>query len=288
LSELLHLNTAGGSTSQFAAGMCTAYGPRVSNEDAYICCPDWKPGKGGLFAVCDGHGGAAISQALPSVLTSILSSVEASNPSSDAIKAAFIEADEELRRSLETTADRCGSTCVLGLILPPGGSGSQHRIILANLGDSRGLLYRPRGEWEHLVATCDHKPDVPSEKKRIRAAGGYVIPSDDAQPARLDAVLATSRAFGNFRFKDPAQTPGTRKVSSVPDVSILEGRAGDVLVLTSDGVLDVLSSTEVTSFAVRGLQATGDAMEAAADVVWAALQANTQDNVTCVVVQLQG
>ena len=27
----------------------------------------------------------------------------------------------------------------------PGGSGSQHRIILANLGDSRGLLYRPRG-----------------------------------------------------------------------------------------------------------------------------------------------
>lgn len=38
--------------------------------------------------------------------------------------------------------------------------------------------------------------------------GGYVIPSDDAQPARLDAVLATSRAFGNFRFKDPAQTPG--------------------------------------------------------------------------------
>ncbi len=35
-----------------------------------------------------------------------------------------------------------------------------------------------------------------------------MIPSDDAQPARLDAVLATSRAFGNFRFKDPAQTPG--------------------------------------------------------------------------------
>ena len=30
-------------------------------------------------------------------------------------QAAFIEADEELRRSLETTADRCGSTCVFGL-----------------------------------------------------------------------------------------------------------------------------------------------------------------------------
>lgn len=31
------------------------------------------------------------------------------------VQAAFIEADEELRRSLETTADRCGSTCVFGL-----------------------------------------------------------------------------------------------------------------------------------------------------------------------------
>ena len=39
-------------------------------------------------------------------------------------------------------------------------------------------------------------------------AGGYVVPGDEAQPARVDAVLATSRAFGNFRFKDAAQTPG--------------------------------------------------------------------------------
>ena len=35
-----------------------------------------------------------------------------------------------------------------------------------------------------------------------------MLPGDDRQPARLDAVLATSRAFGNFRFKDAAQTPG--------------------------------------------------------------------------------
>ena len=42
----------------------------------------------------------------------------------------------------------------------------------------------------------------------LAASGGYVVPGDDAQPARVDAVLATSRAFGNFRFKDAAQTPG--------------------------------------------------------------------------------
>ena len=39
-----------------------------------------------------------------------------------------------------------------------------------------------------------------------------MVPGDDAQPARVDAVLATSRAFGNFRFKDVAQTPGGARV----------------------------------------------------------------------------
>ena len=35
-----------------------------------------------------------------------------------------------------------------------------------------------------------------------------MVPSDEQNPARLDAVLATSRAFGNFRFKDSSHEPG--------------------------------------------------------------------------------
>lgn len=296
LNDLLQLSTTGTSSAHVHAGLCTAYGPRVSNQDSYICSADWGASTAsfasagaGLFAVCDGHGGADISEALPSLLPKTLA--EALGPVADAselkeaVEAAFVAADEELRlRGLEQVAERCGSTCAMCITLPRGGG--LYRVILANLGDSRALLYRPRGQMEHLVSTRDHKPDVPSEKKRIRAAGGYVVPGDEAQPARVDAVLATSRAFGNFRFKDAAQTPGTRKVISVPDVSIFEARAGDVLVLATDGVLDVLSGSEVITLAVQGLKAAGDAVEAAADVVWAALQANTQDNVTCLVIQL--
>lgn len=298
LSDLLQLSTTGTSSAHVHAGLCTAYGPRISNQDSSICSADWSGASSGcvagLFAVFDGHGGATISEALPPLLPKTLATAmgaigdagsAVASALAEAVEAAFVEADEELRRSLElSAAERCGSTCAMCITLPQGGG--LYRVILANLGDSRALLYRPRGDLEHLVSTRDHKPDVPSEKKRIRAAGGYVVPGDDAQPARVDAVLATSRAFGNFRFKDAAQTPGTRKVISVPDVSVFEAQAGDVLVLATDGVLDVLSSSEVITLAVKGLKPAGDAVEAAADVVWAALQANTQDNATCLVIQL--
>mmetsp|Transcript_34954 Transcript_34954/g.71807 ORF Transcript_34954/g.71807 Transcript_34954/m.71807 type:complete len:179 (+) Transcript_34954:68-604(+) len=130
------------------------------------------------------------------------------------------------------------------------------------------------------------------EKKRIRAAGGYVLPRDDENPARLDAVLAMSRAFGNFRFKDSSLEPGARKVSAIPDICEFDAAPGDVLVLASDGVLDVVSSPQVAALAVRGVQGNSDgggggaAVEAAADVVWAALQLDTKDNVTSSVIRL--
>ncbi|CAK9035830.1 Protein phosphatase 2C homolog 3 (PP2C-3) [Durusdinium trenchii] len=286
LEELLQLTTAGASSQHAHGGLCTAYGPRVSNQDSYICCAEWgsiAKSPASLFAVCDGHGGGVVSENLPAMLSRELAALGELEEGRlvEAVEAIFVEVDEQLHKSLDAAAERCGSTCALCLSWPVGGA---YRILLANLGDSRALLYRARGDWEHLTETCDHKPDVVKEKKRIRAAGGYVLPSDEDNPARLDAVLATSRAFGNFRFKDVSHSPGTRKVSPVPDVTVLDARAGDVIVLATDGVLDVLSSSQVANFAVRGLAA--GAVEAAADVVWEALQAQTQDNVTCAVIRL--
>eukprot|EP00438_Fugacium_kawagutii_P015596 Skav229083 [mRNA] locus=scaffold2422:77603:78480:+ [translate_table: standard] len=111
-----------------------------------------------------------------------------------------------------------------------------------------GTQFSPRAPDQQLPGGVPWYSHV-----RRGSAGGYVLPRDDAQPARVDGVLATSRAFGNFRFKDVAHAPGgpgaggageagsvgrcpchpigLRKVSAVPDVSILEGRLGDVLVL---------------------------------------------------------
>eukprot|EP00913_Durusdinium_trenchii_P011310 g10622.t1 len=150
LEELLQLTTAGASSQHAHGGLCTAYGPRVSNQDSYICCAEW----------------GSIAKSPASLFAAI-----------------FVEVDEQLHKSLDAAAERCGSTCALCLSWPVGGA---YRILLANLGDSR-----------------------------------------------------------------------------------------DVIVLATDGVLDVLSSSQVANFAVRGLAA--GAVEAAADVVWEALQAQTQE-----------
>lgn len=169
LSDLLQLTTLGAQNAALRAGICTAYGPRVSNEDSslgfevesialrFICCADYTS-KSSLFAVCDGHGGAAVSERLPELLRRSLLKAE----SAAEVEKAFVEVDEALKD------ERCGSTCALCLVWPCDGA---YRLLVANLGDSRVVLHRARGEWQQIVESVDHKPDLPIEKKRIRAAG---------------------------------------------------------------------------------------------------------------------
>jgi serine/threonine protein phosphatase PrpC len=59
---------------------------------------------------------------------------------------------------------------------------TENRIISANLGDSRAVLYRLNPEdskLSPLSLTRDHKPSDADEKLRITNAGGRVFPYED-------------------------------------------------------------------------------------------------------------
>ena len=85
--------------------------------------------------------------------------------------------------------DRSGSTVVCCFVY------STH-IIIANLGDSRAVMYSGRGHQSSVVmATLDHKPVLPKERERIINAGGYVMIQ------RINGSLAVSRALGDFDYK---------------------------------------------------------------------------------------
>lgn len=60
-----------------------------------------------------------------------------------------------------------------------------------------------------------HKPDQEAEAFRIRQAGGRV------QRGRINAVLAVSRAFGDYDFKQNAAFPaGMQQVVAEPACSV--------------------------------------------------------------------
>ena len=89
-----------------------------------------------------------------------------------------------------------GSTCVLALF-------HHNHMVVANVGDSRCLLCRNHKQYP---LSSDHKPHKRKEKLRITKSGHHI---DDTNPdchriASNQSVmmLATSRCFGDFEFKN--------------------------------------------------------------------------------------
>ncbi len=60
----------------------------------------------------------------------------------------------------------------------PAGLRVDHKLYVANIGDSRCMIVRrgAAGTLEVVALSYDHKPDTPKEKERILRAGGRVQP----------------------------------------------------------------------------------------------------------------
>eukprot|EP00927_Polykrikos_kofoidii_P019311 TRINITY_DN19015_c0_g1_i1.p1 TRINITY_DN19015_c0_g1~~TRINITY_DN19015_c0_g1_i1.p1 ORF type:complete len:437 (-),score=46.72 TRINITY_DN19015_c0_g1_i1:356-1600(-) len=301
--DLLELESA--QNDWVCAGACTTRGRRASNEDAHVLRCDWRVGSppAALFAVMDGHGGCDVSSFVRRRVAETLH-IEINQPGCwfsqasrrQAVESAFVALDHALGYSVgKAVASDCGSTCTIAAVWPeprggPSGRGCDYRLMLGNLGDSRGIVVR----LGRLVGeTEDHKPDLPSEAQRIRDAGGVVItPQRCAGPARIDNDLACARSLGDWRFKaSKHRGPGEQKVSSIPDVFEFECQRGDIVVLACDGVFDVLRSGEVAELVHNATEnAEGvlycDTVAIASAVALESLERGTTDNVSCVVMRL--
>lgn len=71
------------------------------------------------------------------------------------------------------------------------------KLIVANVGDSRGVMFDARGIA--IPLSFDHKPQQVRERKRIHDAGGFIA---FRGVWRVAGVLATSRALGDYPLKD--------------------------------------------------------------------------------------
>jgi len=162
----------------------------------------------------------------------------------------------------------------------PGGPGvAGRRVGAAAVGSAadggRGVdgadadpLSRPPPAPRAWRLTVDHKPDRPSERRRITARGGVVerlgvwrvlaaVPGGDGS---VLSGLAVSRSLGDAEFKRPREL-----VSAEPEVGRLRLRPGDqVIVSATDGLWDVVSDDDAVTHAVRAIRAAMRAQAAAA------------------------
>jgi serine/threonine protein phosphatase PrpC len=167
---------------------------------------------------------------------------------------------------------------------------TQHTIITANVGDSRAILSRNASA---IDLTRDHKPNDPIEEERIEARGGYVAwcgdtdthgsPIEGSGIYRVNGNLALSRAIGD-RSERPA-------VCADPEFSVTPITPEDeFLVLATDGLWDVMSSSDVVAFVHALLEAAaddaGEREFIANSVVEEALRRGSWDNITVIIVWL--
>uniref|UniRef100_T1PFI6 Protein phosphatase 2C n=1 Tax=Musca domestica TaxID=7370 RepID=T1PFI6_MUSDO len=143
-----------------------------------------------------------------------------------------LAADHKLVEAAKKTTNIAGTTALIAII-----HGS--RLIVANVGDSRGVMCNARGVA--IPLSFDHKPQQVRERKRIHDAGGFIA---FRGVWRVAGILATSRALGDYPLKDK------NLVIANPDILTfdLNDHKPTFLILASDGLWDTFTNEEACSY----------------------------------------
>jgi serine/threonine protein phosphatase PrpC len=216
---------------------------RHQNEDSYISGD-------GLYAVCDGMGGARAGEVASEAACRALLDLEPYSAGPDDLLRSVERANDViLRRSLEDPALRGMGTTLTAAVAKENG------ILIAHVGDSRAYLLR---DGELRQVTDDH-----SLVGEMMRRGQLTEKQAAAHPHR--SVI--TRALGTDRDVEP-------------DLIDLDLAPGDRVLLCSDGVSGMVRPDELA----RILDEGDDPQTIAEAVVDAALVGGGEDNATVVVV----
>lgn len=234
-------------------GSGTMQGWRADNEDAHVIYLGLPNCGADFFAVYDGHGGPLVARFAGKRTHEIFDNLtKLSGDFVAHLTKAFLLTDDALTR--ETTPDESGSTgCTANAVVV---CHQTKKIYCANAGDARSVLCRGT---QAVPLSEDHRPSLESERLRIVAAGSCV--SDDD---RVEGLLAVSRAFGDFDFKQASSLPANKQaVTSFPEVSVNNLTPEDHFIVTAcDGIWDCLTSQEVVNFVLNELRMSNDPQKA--------------------------
>lgn len=219
----------------------------------------------GLFAIYDGHLGDSVPAYLQkNLFANILKEEDFWTDPNRSISKAYERTDQAIL-SHNPDLGRGGSTAVTAILV------DGQKLWVANVGDSRAVLSR---KGQAIQMSIDHEPNT--ERGSIEDRGGFVsnMPGD---VARVNGQLAVSRAFGDKNLKSHLRSdPDIRNADIGPDT--------DLLILASDGLWKVMSNQEAVDLARK----TKDPLKAAKQLATEALNRDSKDDISCIVVRFRG
>jgi serine/threonine protein phosphatase PrpC len=233
------------------------------NEDRYAVLEGLTEGVN-AYALFDGHGSEEcaefccerVKDLAPILLPKELTPLTVSNYLHDLM----LQLDDEFL----AISDGSGTTAVFALELPSFDGNPGKDLVIANVGDSRGIFLPSGGEAQQITEDAD--PSLPQYTKEVSERGGSVL------GGRVQGRLKVARSLGDHWSKGI--------VSAAPTLAHLQRPEG-MLVLVTDGVTDVATSDEIHAF----LKAKADLSlkEKAALLVQAAFTCDSTDNLTALI-----
>ncbi|MEB3283099.1 MAG: protein phosphatase 2C domain-containing protein [Lyngbya sp.] len=235
------------------AGLTDIGNVRAVNQDAFYIDP-----QGRFFIVADGMGGHAggqeASQIAAQTIKDYLNAHWDDPDASALLKEAYLAANEAILRDQHAHPERSdmGTTAVVALFREAG------QTWCANVGDSR--VYQLRGE--ELIQITEDQTWVAQAVKR------QVLTSDEARIHPWRHVL--SQCLG-------------REDLSFVEIQPIEIKAGDRLLLCSDGLTEELADDRITN----QLKLAQNCEQIANILVKEAKQREGRDNITVIVISVE-
>jgi protein phosphatase len=220
----------------------------MRNEDAYVFEPP-------LFAIADGMGGARAGEIAAGIAAAALRDGRREASDEASLEAVIAEANRRVweRSVADPSTAGMGTTVTVALVDAPA-----EQIVFGHVGDSRA--YRLRGDELEQITT-DHS--LVAEL----VESGVLTPEEAERHPQRSAI---TRAVG------------TEQAIEV-DVFTVPAEHGDVVLLCSDGLTDMLSEEDI---AAALLEAGRDPEEAARKLVAEANARGGEDNITVVLFEL--
>ncbi|KAJ1456262.1 phosphatase 2C-like domain-containing protein, partial [Pelagophyceae sp. CCMP2097] len=246
-------------------------------------------GNRSLFAVFDGHGehGQDVSEFVAEHVVERLEErlIDDSGDAKHALVATFADVDFALRKS-RVEAHYSGTTAVV--VYRDG-----QKLYTANAGDSRAILARRvEGKLQALPLSKDHNPDLPDERARIVAAGGYV---SDAPEVGLSARVWLDKAHTQVGLA-MARSIGDNAVTAVGVISLPEVTEhvllpnDEFLIAATDGVWEFITNDEAIDLVAAHLALEPPSAKVACERLiqlavarWKAIEGDYRDDITCIV-----